>query len=703
MEYDEEYFAKSANRKAMIIWMTLGIVLTAAYMIEVVKGLRSMGYYLTFVTMCWTPFFIGLVVLKVKGMATTIYKDVIALGYGIFYTFVMLTSTSMLSVMYMLPLTSMLVLYKNRNFMMRCCVTNMIVIVASIIKNYTAGINSPSDISNYEIQVAAVLLCYAGYILSINHLNRSDGAMVDSVKGNLEKVILTIEQVKGASTEIVDGVTVVRELAEENKDGANTVVQSMEELAENNEMLNQRIDSSMDMTEDIDGQVENVAELTERIVEIIDGSVAHAVTSSEELANVVESTNVMAQLSSEVENILGEFRIKFDMVKQETGTIADITTQTNLLSLNASIEAARAGEAGRGFAVVADEIRNLSMGTQASSSSIMEALQHLENTSDRMTESVTTILKLIYETLEKMKTVNTNVGIITQESRELGKEIQVVDTAIKKVESSNKNMVDNMKQVKDIMVTMTKSVQNSESTTKTMLSKYAETSRNVANIENVVGKLVEELGVGGFMGVKDLKKGMNLSILAPGSNGAGVQSYNTVIAEVAEGAVLIENSGQTETFIKTCGGKQGYQIQITVDNAMYTWDNVQISHVKKDGISFCKLSVNGNPKVINRRKYPRLPMDNSCKIVLKKDGDSFEGNVVNISAGGFAFASAAREFADALGEQVEITIQDFSLLNGAPLKGIIIRSTDDHGRYIVGCRMPEDNMQIRDYVKERME
>lgn len=700
MEYNEEFFAKSANRKATIIWMTLGIVLTVAYMIEVVKGLRSWSYYLTFTAICWVPFLIGLVILKLKGLATPVFKEVIAVGYGIFYTFVMMTSTSMLSVMYILPLTSMLVLYKNRNFIMRCGVANMVVIAASIIKNYRAGINSPSDISNYEIQVAAILLCYAGYILSINHLNRSDGAMVDSVKNNLQRVILTIEQVKGASTSIVDGVTVVRELSEENKEGANTVVQSMEELAENNQMLNQRIDSSMDMTEDIDGQVENVAELTERIVEIIDGSVAHASTSSQELADVVESTNVMAQLSSEVEKILGEFRVKFDMVKQETGTIANITSQTNLLSLNASIEAARAGDAGRGFAVVADEIRDLSMGTQNSSNSIMEALQHLENTSDKMTEAVTTILKLIYETLDKMKSVNANVGIIAQDSRQLGEEIQVVDTAIKKVESSNKSMVDNMKQVRDIMVTMTESVQDSETTTKTMLSKYAETSRNVANIESVVSKLVEELGDGGFMGLKDIKEGMSVTVSAPGNDGEA-KAFEAVIAEASDGEILLKASAEGETLIKACG-KLGYKITVIVDNAMYIWENVQIGQLKRDGASFYRLLVNGNPKVVNRRKYPRLSIDNPCTVVLKRDNRSFEGKALNISAGGFAFISAAREFADAVGQQVELTIQNFSVTKGEALKGIIIRSTDDHGRYIVGCRMPEDHMGIRDYVKEQM-
>ncbi|MBO5459353.1 MAG: methyl-accepting chemotaxis protein, partial [Lachnospira sp.] len=119
MEYNEEYFAKSANKKAMAMWMVIGIVLTVSYFFEVTKGFRTVGYYITFVSICWIPFIIGLVVLKVKGWGTSIYKDIIAYGYGVFYVFVMLTTTSQLAFAFILPLSSMLILYKNRNYIIR--------------------------------------------------------------------------------------------------------------------------------------------------------------------------------------------------------------------------------------------------------------------------------------------------------------------------------------------------------------------------------------------------------------------------------------------------------------------------------------------------------------------------------------------------------------------------------------------------------
>ncbi|MBQ8766167.1 MAG: methyl-accepting chemotaxis protein, partial [Clostridia bacterium] len=189
-----------------------------------------------------------------------------------------------------------------------------------------------------------------------------------------------------------------------------------------------------------------------------------------------------------------------------------ISSQTNLLALNASIEAARAGESGRGFSVVADQIRTLSAETSESSGEIRNALTRLEETSDKMTASMEQTLELIQLVIEKVKQINSSVGTINDDSTQLGDSIQVIDNAINEVKVSNTQLVDNMERVSHIVEAMTDSVIHSDNTTKTMLSKYAETAINIDKIESVVESLLTKLGVGGFMGIKDFQPGMKVTI-----------------------------------------------------------------------------------------------------------------------------------------------------------------------------------------------
>ena len=693
MGYDEKFFKMSANKKARNMWLFTAIILSIAYTIELIKGGRTPAYYTSFMLICWVPFIFGCIFLKIKGMDTVWYKEVVSVGYGIFYAFTVLTSDTNLTFAYIFPVICMLMLYKDTNLFIRIGILNILLMIANFMVSRMTGNSQTLSMAEFEIQLGVIVLSYVSYILAINHLHHSDGAMLDSVKGNLDRVVKTVEQVKDASNAVVDGVTVVRELSDENIEGTNNVVRSMQDLTSNNEVLQDRTNSSLDMTNKINNQVENVAGLIDEMVGLMNESVSHAQTSSAQLADVVKSTNEMEQLSSEVEKILKDFKEEFERVKTETGTIEGITSQTNLLALNASIEAARAGEAGKGFAVVADEIRNLSMGTQNSSNRILEALGNLEETSDKMTQSIDKTIELIHEMLGKITDVNESVTRITEDSVQLGNNIQVVDSAIKEVEDSNKNMVDNMKQVSEVMELMTNSIADADETTKVMRSKFEETSNNVNNIESVVGKLIEELGQGGFMGIEDIKPDMFISVIT-GDKRDG-KEYKATVEKVIENGVITAVPAREGRALEVVKGGE-YHLQIIVDNELYNWDGVHIS-ITKDGL--CKIMVEGNPVVLNRRKYRRMPVHYGCEITSKASSQVYEGKMVNISASGFAFATYAPEIKGAKGTLVTLDMKDFPVVSGRKLTGHIIRVSDNEGQYIVGCRMLEDNMDIHEYVE----
>ena len=555
--------------------------------------------------------------------------------------------------------------------------------------------NALADIDNYSLQISCIILCYVCYVLSINHLNLSDGALTDSIKADLDRVVKTVEQVKDSSNMIVDGITVVRELEEENKQGANFVVSSMKELSHNNDILHDKTYSSTQMTTQINNQVENVASLINEVVQLVSESVEHTDTSSKELADVVESTKTMAELSGEVDNILREFQQEFSKVKTETGTIGEINSQTNLLALNASIEAARAGEAGKGFAVVADEIRNLSTETEESSDRIMTALGHLENTSNRMLKSITTILELIQTTQTKVVQVNDSVSGIAKDSTQIGEHIGVVDSAMQEVESSNRNMVDNMHEIENVMKDITDCIGNADESTKIMLSKYEESARNVDKIENVVGAMMEKLGVGGFMGVQDIKQGMYCTIRQIISGKPADTESHGEIVEQADGVLYVRFKNKDVDYKNT---SLKYELDIVAANVLYHWSSVSAAPATQYGSDVCRLIVASLPSIVNRRKYVRMPVNNKCTVTFKGGADVYEGTMVNISANGFAFQTRETEFADCKGENIIVKVPDFPVEQGRVLEGTIIRSTDNAGTHIVGCRMPEDRIEIGNYV-----
>lgn len=692
MDYNENEFKAKANIKARRIWLVFALLLSANYGTDVSQGGYPSTNFIIFLILCWVPFFAGDLLLRIRGKADDRYRYALVVGYGIFYTFLICTTDSPIAFTYILPVVSLLVLYKDRKFMVGCAIANIASVIISVIYHLVVlGQNTATDQKNYQLQVACLLLCYIGYIMSIRHLIESDGALTNSIKADLKRVVTTVEQVKTASNTIMDGITVVRELATENKHGSDIVVDGMNKLTDNNDQLQSRTASSQEMTGDINSQVQNVASMINDMVSLTAESGKHAKTSSVDLESLVQTAGTMADLSNEVEHILDAFKAEFETVKQETGTIDSISSQTNLLALNASIEAARAGEAGKGFSVVAEQIRKLSTETKDSSGQISEALSRLDEISGKMTSSIEETLKLIQVTLEKVTQTGENVNKITQDSSLLGEHIQTIDSAMKEVESSNRQLVENMEQVSSIVETMTTCISDSDETSKRMLSKYEESASNINNIENVIEELMCELGIGGFMGLDDIHAGMKAKVILP--KHLERMEYHGEVRSVAENSISLILSDNPQL-----NGSETCKVQVTVDNVLYCWDQAQIQADTASGSHVYALQLSARPEIKNRRKYPRADVSNPCTITLKDSDTTFSGQLDNISANGFAFLIRDPFFMDHKHADVAIDIQNFALSDQSHLEGHVIRCSDDEGVYIVGCQMPEDNYAIRNYV-----
>ena len=389
---------KRSNISILLGYGLMNVILVICYLLEVLKGSRTISYYIIFCILALLPFFVTVAEYKHNPESEKI-KVMLPIGFGIFYCFIIFTTFSPVAYVYSLLIAALLICYGSPRlsalYMSATFLANIVQIVYGFFTNHYTS----NDLPNIEIRIASYLLFSLYLIVSANNINTSNDKKLKTMEQDKEQISNMMNQLMAASKQLATSIGIVSEKMNILEASTNHTMASMQEVTQGTTDTAESIQLQLEKTNQIQNTIEQVKNRSSVMTEALEDT-RELNSSRENIDTLIDRTKISNDANENVSKELEELNTYTVQMHSIIELIDNITTQTSLLALNASIEAARAGEAGRGFSVVASEISNLATQTQDATVNITTLI---ENISKELEEVIRVIAQMIENAKEQNK------------------------------------------------------------------------------------------------------------------------------------------------------------------------------------------------------------------------------------------------------------------------------------------------------------
>lgn len=311
--------------------------------------------------------------------------------------------------------------------------------------------------------------------------------MMDSISGLIRNVGANSAEINEIAKSVMEVSGDTREVAEQVTEAIGSVAQGATEQAQSTaeanvevEKLAQSMSISKEKTEKIGERSKETEQLGRKGIKILDELIKK---SERARINSDESISTMSEMLKSIEKI-----------NYISDAIADITSQTNLLSLNASIEAARAGESGKGFAVVADEIRKLAEQSKDSTEEIKKIVAEITGNSAHVEDQLEESGAIQNDQQKAIKETQKLFEDIEESVSELLSAVVEIEQLNQEMGIARDNVLSRMEDIASVSETSAAATEEVNASAEQVNTTMGQMASHAKMLDEIVGKLSESVG-----------------------------------------------------------------------------------------------------------------------------------------------------------------------------------------------------------------